>query len=138
MNRTITIEVGGRTFRGEVATIESTMLGYEDHGILGLASSTMGQSAGSYFLDDRLSPNHDNGPEPHGSAAGIDYIQRVLRVVGADSWEQLRGMRVIALRTQEFGVIDGLANVDDDRTFVFQDWADEWSALRKKAQVVGA
>jgi hypothetical protein len=134
MSRKIVVEVGGRTFEGEVMTVRSTMLGWEDHGIftamLDLESPSSGQSAGAYFLDDRREREDD----AVGTASGVDYLQRIMRVVQVRSWEKVQGQQVIALRAEPYGSVVGIANIaddDDGRVFVFQDWAEEWQGLRK-------
>jgi hypothetical protein len=67
------------------AQISDTMLGFEDHGIMtALVSLDFGgasQGFGGYAL---------------GGAFGVEFIKKVLRVVGVDHWEQLQGQHVRA------------------------------------------
>lgn len=140
VKRTLVVQSDDVTYEGEIMTVASTMLGYEDHGIftaiIELQSGSSHQSAGAYFLDDRRHKDHDDGPDPVGTAAGIDYLQRVMRVLAVESWEQVKGKRVIALRAKAFGTIVGLSNIDEaDRVFIVQEWADEWRELRESRKV---
>jgi hypothetical protein len=64
------------------AKITSTMLGFEDHGILTcmlhLDYGGMNQGFGGYSL----------------KYYGIEFIEKVLRAVGVETWEELRGKHV--------------------------------------------
>lgn len=80
------------------ATIESTMLGVEDHGIftysIGLNYGGSGQTFGGYGLD-----SYDKATKRRvGTAYGLEAIARLLRVVGVSKWEDLKGkpVRVVA------------------------------------------
>ena len=81
----------------KIAKIESTLLGYEDHGIftaiLYLHYGDSGQGAGMYSLDQ-----YDKKTERrHGTAAGMDFIIGVLRACGVDQWEKVKGRTIIAI-----------------------------------------
>lgn len=62
------------------ARIESTMLGFEDHGImtfsLGLDYGDSVQSAGGYSIK---------------CLRGIECIAEVLNIIGVNTWEELKG-----------------------------------------------
>lgn len=62
------------------ALITGTMLGYEDHGIFTsfvyLEWDGGGIGVGGYVL---------------GGKSGIEFIQEIMKVVGVDSWEKLKG-----------------------------------------------
>jgi hypothetical protein len=64
------------------AKITSTMLGFEDHGILTcmlhLDYGSLHQGFGGYSL----------------KYYGIEFIEKVLRAVGVETWEELRGKHV--------------------------------------------
>jgi len=68
------------------AKIESVYLGFEGHGILtcylNLDYGGVAQSFGGYQMKN---PNY-----------GMEFIERVLRVVGVESWEQLPGKTIRA------------------------------------------
>lgn len=113
MIRTLTVEHDGVTYIGEIARIESTMLGYEDHGIftavIHFAGPSWAQGTPGYAIAE---------------GNGIGFIRAVLNAVGVDQWEKLKGQRAIALREKPFDLIRGIANVDDDHAFVFADYPD--------------
>lgn len=93
------------------AKIESTMLGYEDHGImtcfLMLKQSGTGQGFGGYRLD---------APKNADSALGSFWISRILKTVGVDKWESLPG-KYIRVDGEEFGDIFGIGHITDDVWF---------------------
>ncbi len=77
------------------AKITGTMLGVEDHGILTcylyLDYGDHGcQSFGGYSLD-RFDGPREAKTMRTGTAYGMEFVARVLRVVGVDSWEKLKG-----------------------------------------------
>lgn len=79
------------------AKISGTMLGYEDHGILtcmiSLDYGGGGQGFGGYGLD---APRKENGKfiGRFGTAYGMEFIARILKAVGVDKWEDLKGKHV--------------------------------------------
>lgn len=110
-----TLEIDGKVYKLELAKIEGTMFGWEDHGILTamltldyLAGSF--QDAGGYCLDESTgAPDY----ERRGTAYGLDHVMQIMRVVGVREWEKVKGQRVYALKAGGFGTfVDGLANVD--------------------------
>jgi hypothetical protein len=86
------------------AKIESTMLGFEDHGIftcfLQLDYGGGGQGFGGYTL---------------GGKYGSDFIKAILETVGVNEWEKLPGkhIRVKAERTK----IHEIGNIIIDKWF---------------------
>jgi hypothetical protein len=76
------------------AIITDTSLGYEDHNILTamlyLDYGGSGQGFGGYGLDIWSEEHHKRIPH---AACGL-FIQRVLKVVGVDSWEKLKGKHI--------------------------------------------
>lgn len=105
-----TIEHNGTEYLGEVGTICQTMLGFEGHGIftfvLEFDFGGTGQGAGNYSLTGERA---------------IEAMKAVLRIVGVNSWEKLRGQRAVALRTSHNGLIEGLANIDTGKCFIFSE-----------------
>lgn len=77
------------------ATIRSTFLGVEDHGvftyILNLdVSDSTGQGFGTYSLD-----SYDDTKERRtGTAYGAESIMQILDVVGVGKWEDLQGKNI--------------------------------------------
>jgi hypothetical protein len=141
MSRTITVDHNGTTYYGKVATVESTHLGTEDHGILTAflhcEGDGWGIGVGGYGLDE---PVHDDegkflGRRP--TAYGFDHILQMARTVGADSWEKLPGREVLVLfKTPSAlgGTAAGIAHISDEkRVFILKDHADEWLARESEA-----
>jgi hypothetical protein len=79
------------------AKITGTMLGVEDHGIMSfylyLEYGAGGQGAGGYCLDN---PIEKDGKfiKRVGSEAGMSLIIEILKVVGVDKWEDLKGEHI--------------------------------------------
>lgn len=139
--RSIVIEHNGVKYTGHIATIKSTRLGYEDHGILttslDLSWEGSGVGFGGYCLDEpknRLGRDYTRV----GTAYGLDYIIRVMETVGVDRWEKLQGSRVIVLfdytpsGSTWGGVVRGIAALQDDKVFIPSEHADAW---REKSAV---
>lgn len=105
--------------RGQViknATITSTMLGWEDHGIftfvLHLDYGGSGQGAGYRSLD-----TFDKARDKRvGTAFGLSLMMRLLKVVGVRKWEDLKGKHI--------RVKSGHANVSAVGNFLREDWLD--------------
>ena len=104
------------------AIIESTMLGYEDHGImtcfLHLKQSGSGQGFGGWCLDNRPPKGKDGyrqGDREPSRLAGF-WIKRILEVVGVDKWEDLVGKHV-RVDGEEFGEIRGIGHIIEDKWF---------------------
>ena len=133
--RTITIEHDGTTYGGQIGTIRSTALGYEDHGIL-TASLTVewpggGVSVGGFVLDE---PRDREAKEYTrvGTAYGLDHIIRIIETVGVEKWEDLVGKQVIVLFAGKswLGAMSvGIAHAtDESKVFVLKEHADQWRA----------
>lgn len=76
------------------ATIKSTMLGYEDHGILtiflNLDYGDSGQGFGGYALDEFIKGADARIP----TVAVGKWIKGLLDVVGVEKWEALKGQHL--------------------------------------------
>jgi hypothetical protein len=139
--RSIIIEHNGVKYTGHIATIKSTRLGYEDHGILttslDLSWEGAGVGFGGYCLDERRDRKSSDYTRV-GTAYGLDHIIRVMETVGVDRWEKLQGSRVIALFDYESsgstlgGMVRGIAALQDDKVFIPSEHADAW---REKSAV---
>lgn len=86
----------------ELAKIEDTFLGIEDHGIFTAQvfvkyGSFGSQGVGGYSLD-AYKPEQK---KRIGTAFGAEFIKRVLKVGGVDSWEKLKGRTIYVLRENE-------------------------------------
>lgn len=128
--RTVLVTHEGVEYRGQIAEIESTHLGYEDHGIytwnLGFRGPGWGQGTGHRAVD---TPVQKDGKFSHreGCAFGMQSIIDVLQVVGVERWEDLPHKRVIILREDDYGDVKGLANIlDEEKVLVFTGRVDAW------------
>lgn len=133
MTRSIVIEHNGVEFGGQVGTVTSTRLGYQDHGIL-TASLVVewkngGVSVGGFCLDepkDREARDFSR----RGTAYGLDHLIRIVETVGVDSWEQIKGQQVIVLfegRSTWGAQSVGIAHAtDESKVLVFSEHAAEW------------
>jgi hypothetical protein len=97
------------------AVIESTMLGYEDHGILTCFITVnyggAGQGFGGYALDEW---NKQLGCR-EGTAYGMDFIVKTLEAVECDSWEKLKGKHVRV--KSEHSKIHAIGHILKDKWF---------------------
>jgi hypothetical protein len=102
--------MGAKELVAEIAKVERTFLGVEDHGILTawvyLNYGGAGQGAGGYAFDSaskhtRFHKAYDSSRVA--TAFGMEWIRRVLLAFGVDSWEELTGRTVYALREPGFG-----------------------------------
>ena len=90
------------------AKIESTFLGFEDHGLftfyLNLAyGGSGGQSAGGYFIVGKF----------------YSLIPKILKIVGVEKWEDLPGKH-IRVRA-EHGKVHEIGNVLEDKWLNFKE-----------------
>lgn len=85
----------------EIAKVERTTLGREDHGImtciLHLDFGHSGQGAGGYALDRPVHEGADFKGRV-GTAFGMEWIIRTMEAVGVDEWGKVAGRTVLALR----------------------------------------
>jgi hypothetical protein len=76
------------------ARIDGTLLGYEDHGILTcflyLDYGGTSQGFGGYTLDEYDETVKRRIPTVY----GMKFVTEILRVVGVDSWEKLKGQHI--------------------------------------------
>lgn len=89
--------------------IIDTMLGIEDHGIMTFMldinfGNSTGQGFGGYSLEG-------------GTGKSMKAVRKVLETVGVDKWEDLKGKYIRVRKEQEFGVIDSIGNIVEDRWF---------------------
>lgn len=143
MNRTISINHNGKTYAGQVVTIKSTRLGWEDHGILSAMLHCEypggGQGVGGFCLDMPV-PREERKPnelDRVGTAYGLDHLMQVMWTAGVDRWEKLPGTSIIMLATGRGGpgsISVGFAHLTDDkRVFILKDHADQWSDVIDEA-----
>lgn len=133
--RTITVEHNGKTYTGQIMTIESTSLGVEDHGIvtayLHCKADGVGIGVGGFCLDTPVRDADDKFVGREGTAFGLDHIMTLVNTVGAGSWEQLKGREVIVLfkGSSLWGsTAAGLTGLTNDRVMILAEHADAWSS----------
>lgn len=101
----------------ENAIIESTMLGYEDHGILTayifVKSASWSCGFGGYGMDIY----NTEKKRRVGHAFGIDFIAGILETVGAGSWEKLKGKHIRVEAEGWGGKIRRIGNIIEDKWF---------------------
>ena len=129
----IAIEHEGKKYSGHIATIDSTNLQVEDHGIFTAMLHTSwkggGVGVGGFCLD---SPEKDEDGKHLGrigTAYGADHIMRLIETVGAPSWEALQGKQVIVLFEGEnaWGSVSvGIAGITNEKIFILKDHAAAW------------
>jgi len=127
-NVSISLEHGGKKYAAEIATIEATTLGIEDHGVwsacLQLAGSSWGQVAGGYCLDR---PSTEGGSARRvGTAFGMDHIMAIVETLGCRDWEHVKGQRCLVLREDAYGSIHGIANLTGENVLVVAEHAAQW------------
>lgn len=109
----------------ENARIESTRLGTEDHGIftayLICVSDGTGQGFGGYSLD-----TYDTNLKRRvGSGWGMEHIARIIDVLRAGTWEQLRGRYLRIARHVGSHSIVAIGHIVEDRWYSVEQHAQE-------------
>jgi len=111
------------------ATIASTMLGVEDHGILTcflyLDGDGWGGGFGGYGFDEWDA----NQKRRIAHVYGLEFVLAVLRVVGVGKWEDLKGK---AIRVETSGLGGRITRIGN---LIKEDWFDPkaLAALHVKA-----
>lgn len=124
------IDIGGNGYTMHLGLIESTSLGTNDHGVFDLwlnldYGDSSGQGFGGYVLDEPvfdgiMSLGHPNDKTGEfkgrvGTAAGMEYIMTVMKVVGVSTWEEVKGKMIYALKKRqkgEWSTVVGIAAVN--------------------------
>lgn len=104
------------TYQHTIAKIESTRLGYEDHGIFSLTIGFSYGSAHQGFGAIGLGNNETTIAGP--------LIEAVLKAAGVNCWEKLKGRTVYAVRDEGYnGIVRGIAPLPTEpgRGFVLRD-----------------
>lgn len=112
------------TFEIRNAQIESTMLGYEDHGILTCMLHTRSAGCGQGFGGFRLDMYDKKKKKAVGHAFGSAFIGAVLKTVGVEKWEDLNGkyIRVEA----SFCSVRRIGHITEDMWFDPKELAKEY------------
>lgn len=119
------------------AVISSTTLGWEDHGILTcwvqLDYSGAGQGFGGYALDE---PKFEGGNQSgkflgrFGTDFGMQFVAGILKAVGSESWEKLKGMHCRAYIGSD-GRIDRIGHIIKDEWFDPLELSEKFGLNRK-------
>jgi len=133
-DRKILIDHDGRQFTGEVMSVRSTRLGYNDHGVFTAVLNLDGSSNSAVSLSDYVldTPIRDGGKflGRGATAYGMDHILRVMKTVGVSNWEDLVGEKLLVLHEGPGGWGSrpvGIAHLtDENKIFIYQDHADAW------------
>lgn len=135
--RQIIVEHGGKEYRGEIMTIDSTHLGWQDHGIFDLmlhcSGDGIGTGVGGYALDEPVRDADGNFIERRATAYGHDFIIQIMKTVGVSEWEKLRGKQIVVLYLGGSSGLDriaaGIAHpIEEDKIFIFQEHVENWQA----------
>jgi len=104
----------------ENGRIASTTLGIEGHGILSsmihIKCEGGGQGFGGYALDEPQKDNDGNFLGRIGTDFGMEYINRILKVLKVDKWESLPGTPLRVRRDTPRGDIIAIGH------FINDDW----------------
>lgn len=97
----ITVTHKGTEYRAIPMTVTRTFLGYEDHGFLTfnltcLSDDGGGIGLGNYSMDTPMR-DADGAVTRIPTPYGMMMLIEVMRVVRADSWEEVTGKKVLAL-----------------------------------------
>jgi hypothetical protein len=112
----------------ELGKVESVVFGREDHGILTcfvhLDFGGSRQGFGGYVLDTFC----ERRDRRVGSAAGTDFVLRLLDLFGVDRLDQIKGRVCYALREKAYGQIVGLETTpfEGGKRFLVEEWRAEW------------
>lgn len=133
--------------RKNIAKITDTFLGRESHGILTCYLTVdyggSGQMIGGYGLDEPTWGTDDGfvvGDRPddptakfagrRGRAYGMEFVHRIIKACGVDSWEQIKGRTIYVLddlpedgSTVGSGKVIGIENLPTEpgERFIFDD-----------------
>lgn len=124
------------TYVEVIAKVESTMLGWEDHGILTcwlhVSYGGSAQGIGGYALD--ASAGGDDRRR-YGTAYGMEFVRRVMLAAGVGQWEHLKGRTLYVLREDDGwnARIVGLAPLPTERgeRFIFDELRGYADPLRR-------
>jgi len=121
-----TATISGKKYTLEPCYIESTSLGYEDHGIftayLHVSYGGVKQKIGGMIMDK---PVERYSSERLGTAYGHDLIIRILDTVGVGGWEKLPGKNLYALKDERgHYYVAGIASWPSaDKRLIFKEHA---------------
>ena len=110
----------------ENGIIESTMLGIEDHGVMSawlyLKFNGTGQGFGGYVLDT-VGDKEKFTRAPSIACGG--FVAEVLKTVGVEKWEDVKGKHLRVRRKESLGKIDAIGNIIKDIWFCPEEYFKE-------------
>lgn len=107
-------------YEGRIETIDEAFLGWEDHGIF--AMSLKFRDGSSY----QGTPPYCLSSRGKGTAFGLGWVMAAMKVVGVEQFNELRGKQAIVLRPSPSGFISGIASLDGNRVFIFEELRNEY------------
>lgn len=122
-----TIDIGGREFIGQLATVEYTRLEYEDHGFLVAGVSLdIHNGGGVTFGGHVLGMDKETWPYTEHNPAYLRlWVDKVLVVSGRRCWEQVAGAKLYALFERDGlagDVVKGICSLSGQHWFVPEDY----------------
>ena len=107
------------------AKITGTMLGIEDHGIMTFMLYTEfdggGVGFGGYALDE-----YDGISGRKSTELGMECVKEVMRVVGVEKWEDIKGKHIVVESEGWGGKATGIRNLlKEDLWFRPEEWFKE-------------
>lgn len=99
------------------AVITSTMLGYEDHGILTFWITVKGSGWGVSIGGNALDAYSEQQEERIATGIGFQAVTEVMNVVGVEKWEDLKG-KYIRVKSEGIGKrVSVIGNLMEDKWF---------------------
>lgn len=104
-------------YKIENAKIEDVDLSMQDHGCLTLKMTIRGRGWGCCYGGYNLGHGYLGAKDFKGSAKGIEYIMRIMDVVGVDEFSALKG-KYIRVATKGWGeTLKIIGNIVQDKWF---------------------
>lgn len=126
------IDHNGTTYTAVPGKIGRTYLGFHEHYRMVAELGIELPGSGYINIGDYSLNQGGPGEAPSaGTAFGMDYVMHVLRAVGSDAWEDLKGSRILILfkADSEDGMglpALGLARIDGTHVVVFSELSASW------------
>lgn len=76
------------------AIIKDVIIGFEDHGVFIMYLDIEGENINGYFGGYGFSYNDSETNEFHGHAFGIEFMAKILNVVGVSTMKELKGKNI--------------------------------------------